>query len=616
MNINEKIELSLRLVREAENLSYDTETSGLDWKTNSPIGYVFHAAGSPSVYIPVRHGGSGNIAGGIPMETATDKITVHPYEIELAKAFAEREKLTTGHNLQFDALFSWNAGVMLGRNLACTQTNQVLIDENTPKFSLDALCKDYGVAAKLGDELYQRIAQQFGVKADRKSMAHFWRLAGNDPVAVEYAEGDGVSTLQLYDAQQPYIAAQELERVVAMESELIWTLVRAERRGLKIDVQYIEGFIAKMQLLADEAAAELPEGLNVRSGVQMRAWMDSLGYSDYPRTEKGNPSFPESWLKTNDAGKTVLKARKSSNVVNTFARPLLTEHNHHGRVHPHINQNRGDEFGTITGRISCSKPNLTAFPKHNKELALPLRRSFIADDGMKMYEADASQGEPRLYAHYSQAVHLIEGYNADPPRDVHTLVAEMMDVDRATTGKRMNMGIFTGMGVKAFAGHLGVNDAVAQDLWGRWFGLFPEIREFQNTAKFAFLKRGYVKTLLGRRARLTDRRFAYKAVSRIIQGGVADIFKYKMVEVDKLFEADGDKAFLQMQIHDSLVWQAPDTPEGEAVSAKAVDIMGDVNGAPFNLRIPFVAEPDMGENWAVSSFGEEACKEALGDNWK
>jgi DNA polymerase-1 len=620
MNVNEKMELSLRLVREATLLSYDTETSGTDWKKNSPVGYVFYAADAPSVYIPVRHGGAGNIPGGIPMTAVDSKITPHAYEIELAKAFAERTAnkvgKVIGHNLQFDGLFSWNSGVMLGRDLACTQTAQVLIDENTPAFSLEALAKAYGVAAKKGDAMYAHIASTFGVPNNRNAMGHYWRLPGNDPIAVGYAEADGVSTLELYHAQLPYIDEQDLHQVVAMEFELIWTLVRAERRGLKIDVEYIKTFIDRMQVVADEAAAALPKGLNVRSGVQMKAWMDSLANTDYPKTEKGNPSFTESWLKTNDAGRMVLQARKASNVVNTFARPLLEVHNHDGRVHPHINQNRGDEFGTITGRISCSMPNLTAFPKHNKELALPLRRAFVADEGMEMYEADASQGEPRLYAHYSQAKHLIEGYNATPPRDVHTLVAEMMQVDRATTGKRMNMGIFTGMGVKAFAGHLNTTSAIAQDLWDRWYALFPEIREFQNTAKNAFLRRGYVKTLLGRRARLTDRRFAYKAVSRIIQGGVADIFKYKMVEVDKLFEADGDHAFLQMQIHDSLVWQAPATDAGRAISARAVEIMGDVNSEPFNLRVPFVAEPDTGQNWAVSSFGEKACREALGDNWK
>ena len=612
MNLSHKAETALKLVREAKELSFDTETSGVDWKIHNPVGYVFHADGAPSVYVPIRHGGGENLSGGQPLAEADSPISSRPWEKELAKAFVDRERLgllTLGHNLQFDGLMSWNAGVKLGRNLACTQNRQVLIDEHTPKFSLDALCQSYGVTAKKGDELYQHIAAKFGGRPDRSAMANFWRLSGTDRLGVDYAEGDGVSTLELFEAQLPEIKKQGLERVTAVEDRLIWTLVRMERHGIKLDLDYLGSFVERMEAKAEAAKSQLPDGLNVRSGVQMKAWMDELGHTDYPITENGNASFPEKWLETNEAGRAVLAARKATNVVNTFARPLIERHNYKGRVHTHINQNRGDEYGTITGRISASNPNLTAFPKHNRELALPLRRGFVADEGMMLWECDYSQLEPRLYTHYSGAKHLMEGYNADPPMDAHTVVADMLKVDRATTGKRMNMGLFTFMGVETFSRHMGVSAGEARRMYNAWFNLFPEIKKFQVSAKNRMLRRGYVHTLLGRRARIDDRRFAYKAVSRIIQGCAADIVKYVMVNVDEAFERSGTGAFLQLQIHDSLVWNAPDTPEGEEISVEAVRLMEDVNGDPFNLRLPFVVEPDKGRDWAVSSYGEKAVKE-------
>ena len=69
------------------------------------------------------------------------------------------------------------------------------------------------MTAKKGAVLYEHIANIFGCAADRKSMAHFWDLPGNDPVAVEYAIGDGVSTLELYHKQLAQIEDEELQQI-------------------------------------------------------------------------------------------------------------------------------------------------------------------------------------------------------------------------------------------------------------------------------------------------------------------------------------------------------------------------------------------------------------------
>lgn len=620
MTTAEKAELALRLVREAKILSFDTETSGLDFKRNAPVGWVFHAEGAPSVYIPTRHGGGGNLKGGKPLDSAEGPWEVHPWEVKLAEAFDHRNRVlyeatTVGHNLVFDAKFSMKAGVMLGRNLSCTQNNGALLDEYAKSYSLSSMCETYGVTAKLGEELYAHIAQQFGVANDRSAMGHFWRLPGCDPLAVEYAEGDGVSTLELYMAQLPKMREQELMRVKDIEDRLIWTLARMDSKGIRIDTEYLDKFIAHMEAEAQGARDALPKDFNPRSPKMMRELMEEHGQLDWPKTEKGNPSFTEKWLNTHEIGRTIVNLRQKTNLLNTFAGPLRDTHLFEGRVHATLNQLKSDEHGTISGRLSCSHPNLQAVPKHNRDLAIPLRRAFVPDEGMRLVEADWSQAEPRLFAHYSGSKHLLEGYNATPFRDVHTLVADMMDVDRGTTGKRMNMGIFTGMQIPTFAAHMGMNIKEAGAMWHKWYSLFPEVRQLQNNAKARIQKRGYVHTLLGRRGRLEKRQFAYKATSKLIQGGQADMIKYKMVEIDEMLEASGDKVHLLMQVHDSLLWQAPDTPYGEEVTGEILRIMADVQGEPFNLRVPFVCDNDSGYSWADASFGEakvaEFFKEAV-----
>jgi DNA polymerase-1 len=186
---------------------------------------------------------------------------------------------------------------------------------------------------------------------------------------------------------------------------------------------------------------------------------------------------------------------------------------------------------------------------------------------------------------------------------MHSVVAEMLQVERDPTAKRMNMGILTGMYPKAFAGHMGWSLEEAEAKWNEWFEVFPKVREFQGLATSVFTDRGYVKTLLGRRCRIESRRFAYRATSRIIQGGNADIMKAKLLEIDLYLEASGDHSHLLMSVHDSVVYQTPDTEAGRNDSEQIGWIMADVQSPPYNLIVPFKTDVHSGRNWSEATFG-------------
>lgn len=610
MDFDARMNKALRMARDSKLLVIDTETSGLDWKRNYIVGWVL-TVDTDSVYVPVRHGGGGNIydPNVAPIDTAeVDDAALlpnHQFEIELAKAFAQNPtQLRVGHNLKFDALFAAQRGVMFGRNLSCTMNQQCLVNEYTKSYSLESLAVAYGLKPKLSEPMYAHISNTLGVPNTKNAMAHFWRLAGNDPMATEYAEGDGITTWQLFKRQIDKLDNVGVGDIIRrVENELIWTLVRMERRGMRVDMAYLDGLKHRIEGYVAEALASMPEGFNVRSAAQVKEWMTNHGHTDWPVTEKGNASFPEGWLKQYEAGRKIVDIRKWSNLSNSFITPLVDTHIFKSRVHARVNQNKADDHGTISGRLSCSSPNLQQVPKHNKQLAKEFRKAFIADEGYKFYEADWSQAEPRLFAHYSGEPRLVDGYSETPFRDVHTIVAEMMKVDRGTTGKRMNMGMFTGMQPKTFSEHMKLPLTEATRLWNDWNKLFPKVAEFQNTAKTVMLRRGYVRTLLGRFGRLENPVFAYKATSKIIQGSQADMMKCVMVEIDKMLEERGDRTHLLMQVHDSLVWQAPDDENGRKDSAEIARMMEDVQTKPFNLRVPFVAEMEYGDNWAEASFG-------------
>lgn len=617
MNLNENAERSLRMIREAKEVVYDTETSGVDWKANNPIGYV---VGAPSgegvpvqesdvVYVPVRHGGGGNLLGGRPLKEPDDEIEIHDYEKELAKAFEYRNRVkigpTIGHNLKFDAHMSANVGVMMGRNLICTQNIEALLNEYARSFSLEACAKSHGVVAKKGEELYQHMARQFGGAPTRAQMANYWRLSGIDPLGYEYAVGDGVTNFALYKEQMRHVQDEDLGFVVNLENQLIWTIFRMERRGIKIDPNEVKSLRDATESKIREALLKFPVGFNVRSPKDMKEVMTEAGHTDWPKTEKGNPSFTESWLKKTDIGRDVITIRQMSNLINSFVDPLMNKHVHQGRVHASLNQLKIDAAGTISGRFSCQHPNLQQVPKRVKEIAKPFRRIFVADEGHTFWERDYSQCEPRLFAHYSGDENLVQGYNSKPFRDAHQVVADLLDVERDPTAKRMNMGIFTGMQIKTFASHMGWPEDRAAVAWHRWFENFPGIRRFQDQAKIRLKDRGYVKTILGRKCRLEHPRFAYRGTSKVIQGSNADIIKLKLLEADLACEQNGDIVQVLMTVHDSFNGQYENTEQARLLFKDIVSDMEEVQIEPYNLRVPFLLEGEEGANWSEATFGVE-----------
>lgn len=591
-------------------MAYDTETSGVDWRVNQPVGYVITESKDANFYIPVRHGGGGNLLDPDvpPMVTPTDRIVIHSFERELAKAFEERRRrgfLTVGHHLKFDMHMSANAGIMVGRNCDDTQNNAAMLDEYRKSFSLENVALAEGVTPKKGDELYHLIAEMMGGEAKRSQMEHFWKTPGNHPIVVDYAAGDGITTLEVWQKQIAAISEEDMDFIHEVESKLIWTLFRMERRGIKTDERYIEALVDAVEGEIAEARSALPKDFNVRSGPQVRKLFTEAGITNWPTTAAGNPSFTEQFLKKSDTGRAVMAVRQLSNLNNTFVTPLRERHIFEGRVHATLNQLKADEHGTVSGRLSCSDPNLQAIHKRNKVLGRRFRTIFIADEGYEFGEADYSQCEPRLFAHYSQEQSLLDGYNQTPFRDMHSVVAEMMNVERDPTAKRMNMGILTGMQPRSFAGHMDWPIDVATQKFNEWFATFPGIQEFQATAQRVFRSRGYVRTLLGRRCRLESPRFAYRGTSRIIQGGNADIVKERLLRCDEYLESMGDTVHLLMTVHDSVEYQNPMTPEGRSQVAEMLRILTDVQSAPFNLRVPFTMDTGTGANWAIATYGPE-----------
>jgi len=584
----------------------DVETSGLDWKKNFVVGYVFTLSPNPddTYYIPVRHQG-GNLYNEPAPESAESEVKPHTFEMNLHASLKHQPMKLIGHHLAFDLKFMTKHNINVTTcNFEDTMINAGLIDEYRSSYALEACCINARVTPKLGRNLYSYLQNRFGGSSGPKQMGNFWRLSGDDPMGNEYAMGDGISTYELWQQQQGVLDDQDLRTVWGIENRVIRVLHRMMMRGVKVNQPRIENTIGIVENRLIEAMKQLPEGVNLRSGSQMKELFENVGITDWSITDKGNPSFPEKWLLTNEIGRCVVAARKYRNLKDSFLSPLQN-HLYKGRIHTEFNQSRSEDFGTITGRLSCSRPNMQQVPKRNEELGRLFRALFIPDEDMIWASADYSQCEPRLLAHYSKCKVMLEGYLADPPLDAHTAVAISAGIDR-TSGKRLNQGLITGMGRKTAIEELGFGAEKGGEIYDQYFRSMPEIKRLQKDAARQMKFAGYIKSILGRRARYDTRGgrdTAYKAVNRLLQCGNADIIKKSMADIDDHLGANGDEVHMLLSIHDSLDFQFHE--DNRKVFERALEIMEDFGpGRSVELRLPMVVDVGEGPNWEIASYGE------------
>ena len=249
------------------------------------------------------------------------------------------------------------------------------------------------------------------------------------------------------------------------------------------------------------------------------------------------------------------------------------------RIHPELKQMSDGEYGVKFGRFSCVGPNLQAFPKRNKSLGQIVRPVIVPDHGMTLYEADYSQQEPRLYAHFAQCQRLLEGYNSKPVIDVHSLAAELMGIDR-TLAKTLGLSIFNGMTPKTLAGRLGVANQRLNASTMTFSELFPKSRDFKNDAASVAANVAMYEPSSGGVSISQQTCRTHVAVSRVIQGSAGDHMKVRLLDACQWVEACGAGAIdILMTIHDAVIWQA----EAGMGLTELREILEN-NGAPLHLR--------------------------------
>lgn len=624
MIVDFRVEECLRRLEEADTIGIDVETTGLSWHENYIIGWVFSfgTKDEDTYYLPVRHRGGGNIPGGKLPKDGTSFYPsehTHPIELKIKKILESRPRNYYAHKAKFDLHMIASLGIWLRGNFEDTAVNAALINENQGRYDLDTCCKAVGVTPKV-EEVYEEISKymsrhhNINVPPTRRAMEYYWYLPG-DGIAAVYAKGDGVSMSQLREVQLQILKENDMLGIWDLERRVTRTLFRMERRGVPVSLPVLDEVEARIEKMLVDARKRLPEGFNVRSPAQVKEAFYKAGFTDdqFARTEKGNASFPEDWLQNQGGqlGQDIITVRKYSNLINTFIKGAIRGHLINGRVHADFNQAKGDEYGVVTGRLSCSSPNFQQIPKRDKVLA-PLLRQVFRDGKLWWWSSDYSQQEYRVFAEYARAKFVLEAYEKDPNTDYHQLVADLLSVERDPTAKRINLGVIYNMGAPSLARNLGVPVDVARGFLLKMRRMMPEASKFNKTAQKVAENRGYVKTVMGRRRNFPDKEFAHKAGNSVIQGSSADITKLKMAECDEFLmgpdeydnlniAASQSQSQLILQIHDSLEFLYAE--EEREKMEKVVSIMESFTEFDLiTLKVPMAADTNSGMSWGHATF--------------
>ncbi len=176
-----------------------------------------------------------------------------------------------------------------------------------------------------------------------------------------------------------------------------------------------------------------------------------------------------------------------------------------------------------------------------------------------------------------------------------------VDSNQRRVAKTVNFGVIYGIKPFGLATRLGITQAEAAAFIDAYFNEYASVEAFMNRTLEGAVRDGYVETILGRRRMIngikntTGRNLntaERTAVNAVIQGSAADLIKRAMLEVDRRIKAEGLQARLLLQIHDELVFEAPDA-EIPAFAGLVREAM--VGAIAFD--VPIQVDVAVGPNW-------------------
>lgn len=297
--------------------------------------------------------------------------------------------------------------------------------------------------------------------------------------------------------------------------------------------------------------------------------------------------------------------------------------------------------GTVTGRTSCTDPNLQQVPRD------PIIRNLVgAPEGWSVVEIDYSQAELRIAAIMSGDETMKRIYQTGG--DIHTHTYEMITGEKVSDdkyikkeqrkkAKAVNFGFVYGMGWRKFKiyarDNYGVDltDKEAEQWRERFFQAYHSLPKWHSKQRRIVQSMGQVRSPIGRLRRLPDIYSTDKSkkaeaerqsINSPVQGFGSDLTILGMSEImgnaqyyDPDYVLDKDKFFVIGTVHDATLFEVRNDYLME-FCPRAKHILEHPKALEdvfhFDTDVPIVADVAVGKSWGA---GIELHMEEGGD-WK
>ena len=488
------------------------------------------------------------------------------------------------------------------------------------KLDLNNKIFDCSVAAYLINPLkstygYDDIARDYiGVNVESPK-----NLLGKTDINLFTVNDEDIIKHYAYATLIPYLSFDEINKELDeknmynlyydIEIPCLFSLYDMEKNGIKVNKEALIEFGKKLECDINSLEKTIYElagkEFNINSTKQLgEVLFEDLGLKAGKKTKTGystSVDVLEKISREHPIVPKILEYRSLTKLNSTYVVGLLPYIKEDGRIHGKFNQTV-----TATGRISSTDPNLQNIPTRT-ELGREIRKVFVPEEGFIFLDADYSQIELRVLAHFSEDDTLINAYNKDS--DIHAITAaevfgvpmEQVDGLMRRRAKAVNFGIVYGISSFGLGQDLDISRKEAEMYINKYFETYQGVKRYLDNTVSKAKKDGFVDTIYGRRRPVPElsssnfmtRSFGERvAMNSPIQGTAADIIKIAMINVNKALNDNKCKSRLILQVHDELIIETA-IEETELVKKLLVNEM--INAA--NLRVKLVVDVNEGTSW-------------------
>jgi len=495
---SQQLPVALALLAEETVIALDLETAGLD-PHQDQIRLIQLAGSAVTIIIDAFH---------------------VPGWAEEVEPLLKREDLEVViQNAVFDLQFLMAAGVEVG-NVFDTMLGARVLDggENLrtrDQFSLAPLAR-----------------RHLDLELDKATQKSDWTAERLSEEQLAYAAMDAEVLLPLREEVLKELEANDLMDCARLEfgavNFMAWlTFSGAPFDGHRWQVLSDQAMAEKLSLEEEikavfEEKEEVSKPLNPNSPLQVVQALNSLGVEVDSTQEEVLHEVRDQHPVVGQ----ILSYRAASKRANTYGIEFIAKYMHPvtGRLHPSYFQ-----IGTVTGRMSCSKPNLQNIPRDPR-----YRACFRPGEGRVLVKADLGQVEICVAAELSEDEAMLGALETG--KDLHTLSAaalfdkppEAVTSDERKFGKGVNFGTMYGQGRrglmdKARSIGLDLTEEDAAEYQERFADAWPDLAAWRREQMWDDGLE--IRTLSGRVRRLKEDARGTVRVNTPIQGTAADGFK-------------------------------------------------------------------------------------------